>query len=257
MTKYIKMLALLLGLAAAFTACNKENNNPEKAMQVIISAYNSSANPLMVAIDTAKYSKPADLIKPVSIAELYTVFPYRGSRERLVTITDTVTKKVLYSKPLPLTGSKSNFNFIYIDGKELEVNPPAAAATTNKVGFYVQYTTNDAPIDISLYRVDSQTGQEYRYYLAKNVKPRTWVYLDYLAAENFDSTGGLGSASVCFNKAGTTNQWAFADSEAQSKLQAQTLNLPRKGEIGLVQPYFVVPISSQLRSVRLFFFPGR
>lgn len=163
---------------------------------------------------------------------------------------------MLYSKPLPQSGSKAAFNFIYVDGRAVEVNPPAADAATNKLGFCVHYKV-DTPFDISIYRQDATTGQEYRYYLAKNVKPETWIYVDYLSAENFSTANDLRAADVCFTKAGTTDQWAFDDNETKSKMGAFGLLMPVKTEKGLVPPYFVVPGSSELLYSRLFFYPAR
>ena len=248
---------IMLALLSTFAACNKETQDMERAMHIVLNGYNGSAAPWQIAIDTVKYTVTSYIYKPRTIGNFNIGFPYKGQKERYLTIIDTVTKKLLYSKPLPQSGSKAAFNFIYVDGREVEVNPPAADAATNKLGFYVHYKVDDTPFDISMYRKDATTGQEYRYYLAKNVKPETWLYVDYLPAENFATSNDLRETSICFTKAGTTDQWAFEDNETKSKIVAFGLLMPVKTQKGLVQPYFVIPGSSELLYSRLFFYPGR
>ena len=256
--KYIRTVMLPVLLMSSLAACNKEDQDVEKAMHIIVSGYNSGDNPLMIAIDTTRYNRTNDIVKPTSLIGLNIVYTYTTQKERLLTITDTVTKKVVYSKALPVSGSKANFNFVYLDGRELEIQAPTAEPATNKLAFYVQYTTDDSPFDIFLYRMDNDTGAEHRQYLARNVKPRTWINLDYLPDEYFSDYNAVRAGSICFTKAGTTDQWAFNLDENMSKLDASGLSLPKAGEKGVTLPYFVVhDTNNKLTYTRLFFYPDR
>lgn len=255
--KHIVKPVLLALLATSIAACNKDNLDVEKGLQVLVNGYNGSGNALQITIDTTKYGHNNYMIKPASLIGFNVVYTYRSLKEKILTITDTVTKKVLLSKPLPATGTKVNFNFIYIDGREVEVNPPAADPATNKLGFYVHYTDNDEPFDIFLYRMDDATGREYRQYLAKNIKPKTWVYIDYQASPDFSTHTLLTTSQICFTKVGTIDQWAFQESEAMSKLDVSGFSFPKAGEKGLVQPYFLTPGTFRLDFARLFFYPDR
>ncbi|MGX5691065.1 hypothetical protein [Arcticibacter tournemirensis] len=257
LNKYIRTAVLAVALISVLSACNKEDQNVERAMQIIVSGYNGGDNPLMIAIDTTRYNRPNDILKPASLAGLNTVYSYSTQKERLLTITDTVTKKILYSKALPAGGSKANFNFIYLDGRELEVDEPVADPATNKLSFYIQYTADDSPFDIFLYNKNNESGKEHRQYLARNVRPRTWISLDYLPDEYFSDMNAVRAGSICFTKAGTTDEWAFNQDENMSKMSAFGLNLPKAGEKGLVLPYFVVQDATKLVYTRLFFYPDR
>lgn len=249
--------ALLALLVMSIAACNKKSLDTEKAIHILVNGYNGGSNALQMSIDTTKFNKSNYVIKPVSMIPLNFVYTYRSQQQRFLTITDTITKKVVFSKVLPATGTKVNFNFIYVDDRELAVNPPAVDPGTNKLGFYINYTENDEPFDVFLYRMDDNTGQEYRYYLARNVKPKTWVYMDYLAPSDFNSTNLLNNTQICFTRTGTTDVWAFQDSEAMSKLSASGFSLPKAGEKGLLQPYFITLGTFRLDFARLFFYPDR
>lgn len=251
------MPALLTLLVMTIAACNKKSLESEKAFHVLINGYNGSSNALRVTIDTTKFNHNNYLIKPTAIIGFNVAYTYWSQKERLVNIIDTVTKKVILSKPLPATGTKANFNFIYLDNALVEVNLPAANPATNKLGFYMQYTVDDAPFDIFISRTDATTGIEYRQYLTKNAKPKTWIYVDYVPTADFANVNLLNSSTIFFTKAGTTDQWAFQDSEAMSKTSASGLNLPLSGEKGLVQPYFLIPGPLRLEYSRLFFSPDR
>lgn len=244
-------------LISALSACNKEDLDVERAMQIIVSGYNGGNNPLLISIDTTRYNRTNDIMKPASLIGLNTVYTFSTQKERQLIITDTVTQKVLYSKVLPAGGSKANFNFIYLDGRELEIDAPAADPATNKLSFYIQYADDNSPFDIFLYNRDNETGKEYRQYLARNVRPRTWIHLDYLPDEHFSDNNAVRSGNICFTKPGTTDQWAFNQDESMSKLDANGLNLPKSSEKGLVLPYFVVHDASRLTFTRLFFYPDR
>ncbi|MET6999873.1 hypothetical protein [Chitinophaga defluvii] len=260
--QYIKTAGILTLFIPIFAACNKEELEAEKAIQVIINGYNGSANELEVSIDTTRYDKSVAngnfILKPAAMIGFNAVYTYRSPALRSkVTLTDPATGEVFFSKPLPATGTKANFNYIYLDGKVVEVNPPAATDTINKLGFYIHYADSDAPFDIFLYRIDNTTGQEYRAYLAKHVKRGTWIYIDYIPSADFDSKQALSNAKICFTKAGTTDQWAFQDNETMSKLEPSGMGFPVAGEKGLVLPYFITPGSWQLEHSRLFFYPDR
>lgn len=260
--QYMKIAGIIAMLINVLAACNKEELNPEKAIQVIISGYNGSANELEVSIDTTRYDKSLAngkfILQPASLIGFNAVYTYRDPVLRSkVTLTDPATGEIVFSKPLPASGTKACFNYIYLDGKVVEVNPPAAEATTNKLGFYIHYADSDAPFDIFLYRIDNTTGQEYREYLAKQVKRKSWIYIDYIPSADFDNKNALSNSSVCFTKAGTTDQWAFQDNETMSKVPAMGMGFPLAGEKGLVLPYFITPGSWQLEQSRLFFYPDR
>lgn len=259
---YRKLPVLLALLFIAFTACNKEEVVAEKAIHIIINGYNGSSEALEVSIDTTRYDARVSngnyILKPASLYDFNVVYTYRpGSRQPVLSIKNPLNDSVWFSSPLPASGTKALFNFIYVDGKLQELHPPEANAAANKLGFYVQYTDSEDPFDIFLYRMDANTGEEYRYYLAKNVRPGTWTYIDYLPVKGFDKKTDLESSNVCFTKAGTTDQWAFLDDETQSKIIAESLAFPIAGETGLVQPYFIIPRGSELGFSRLFFYMDR
>lgn len=259
---YRKLPVLLIGVLLAFTACNKEALVAEKATHIIIAGYNGSSEQLEISIDTTRYDATRFngnyILKPVSLFEFRAVYTYRpGAVPPVLRIKNPVNDSVWYSDPLPVSGTKAFFNFIYVDGKIQALHPPEANETTNKLGFYVQHTESEAPFDIFLYRLDANTGMEYRYYLAKNVHPGAWTYIDYLPAKDFDNKNDLSKSSLYFTKAGTIDQWAFLDDETQSKIDAQGLFFPLPGDKGFVQPYFIVPGGWRLGYSRLFFYPDR
>lgn len=251
-------MALIAGL---FTACEKEDVETEKVMQIVVNGYNGGANALQMSIDTTQYDAATANGKYIigaasGIAQNF-AYTYRSEKKRMFTLTDMVTKKVVYSKELPANTPKALFNYIFLDGKELDVNPPAADAATNKLGFYVYYPASNDPFDIFLYRMDNTTGEEFREYIAKGVAPGQWVYVDYNAATNFGTGAFLGSAQVRFTKAGTTDQWAFDDDQNKSTISASSMNLPTTIDKGLVQPYFIKPMPYNQGLATLFFYPDR
>lgn len=253
---YISLTALL------FTACNKDKASYENAIQILVNGYNSSNNEFEIQIDTTRYDNSVGygkyILKPASLAGFNIVYTFPSEkRATSLTIKNPVTGVIVSTKALPATGTKTALNFVYIDDKELEVTLPAADPATNKLGFYVRYTDSDAPFDVFLYRIDNTTGQEYRHYLAKNVKPGAWTYVDYLPVADFEKQNLLGNTYICFTKTGTTDQWAFRDDENMSKLSASGMSFPVAGDKGLVQPYFVVPGTWQLEQSRMFFYPDR
>lgn len=256
-------IILLLALVpAVFTGCDKDDLKAGKAMQVVIAGFNSSGHALQVSLDTTVYDASVGhgsyIQKPGALVHFNATHYYEaGRKNKMLVITDTVTRQEVFRQPLPESGTKAYFNFVYIDGKEVPSQAPAASAGTNKLGFYLRYTESNDPIDIFLYRTDAANGQEHRAYLARNVQPGAWVYVDYLANENFNTVNLLNAASICFTKAGTTDQWAFHNEESSSKMAVSSLGLPRGGEKGLVQPYFVVHVGQRLEIGRMFFYPDR
>ncbi|MBO9153520.1 hypothetical protein ACFOTA_14965 [Chitinophaga sp. GCM10012297] len=256
------ILTLLALLPAAFTACNKEDLSAGRAMQVLIAGYNSSGHALQVSLDTTVYDASVKagnfIVKPESLVHFNATHFYATNRQhKMVVITDTVTKQEVFRQPLPASGTKAYFSFLYIDGKEVPSQPPAADPQANTLGFYLRYTGSNDPVDISLTRADATTGQVHRAYLARNVQPNTWAYADYLAHPQFANRQMLEGASICFTKAGTTDQWAFFDDESNSKMSVTSLLLPQAGEKGIVQPYFVVHGVWGLEIGRMFFYPDR
>lgn len=255
---YKKIAQLLLLLSVVFVACNKDNLDARKAMHVVINGYNGSENALLVTIDTTAYTGNK-LLEPTAKFEFNVAYPYpENQQQKTVTLTDTVTKKIILTKSLPNSGTKAAINFLYIDGKVMEIIPPPADTATNKLGVYIHYTVSDAPIDIFLYRLDNNSGEEYRTYVAKDVKPGSWIYADYVAGEHFNTKGNLdNAASLCFTKAGTTDQWAFEDNESKSRTTVSGMGLPLAGEKGLVLSYLITPGIFQLDYARMFFHPDR
>ncbi len=255
-------ILLLILAPAAFTACNKDGLDTGRAMQVLVAGYNSSDHGLQFSLDTTVYDASVKnglyIIKPASLVHFNATHYYNaGRRNKMLVITDTATKQEVFRQPLPENGTKAYFSFLYIDGKEVPSQAPAADASTNKLGFYVRYTENNDPVDIFLSRTDAASGQEYRAYLARNVQPGTWAYAGYLADPQFATRAMLDAASICFTKAGTTDQWAFYDDESKSRMQVSSLLLPVAGEKGFVQPYFVVQGTFGLEIGRMFFYPDR
>lgn len=261
MKKHIKNIAFMTLITALFTACNKEDLNMEKAMQVLINGYNGGSNALQLSIDTTQYGPEVAYgkytINPASIIGKNLAYTYRADQKPELKLTDVVTKQVVYRRELPSGSPKGLFNFVFLEGRELEINPPASDPATNKLGFYIYYPTSNAPFDIFLYRRDNSTGQEFRAYLAKNVSPGNWVYIDYTATASFASKSLLSSSVLYFTKAGTTDQWAFDNDQARSSMEASGLFLPTTDEKGLVQPYFIKPTPNNQGLAKLFFYAER
>ncbi len=246
---------LLSGILLFFSACNKDTPEVERAMHILINGHNGSAHPLVVAIDTTVYDhKNGDfIIQPQSNIHFTTAFSYKEPKKRSVTLTDTVTKQVVYRAELPENTIRVNFNYLYFDGKVQEVPVPASDPKVNKLGFYIYDKSIAYPVDISLQKVDATSGALIKEYIAKHVVPGSWVYVDYLASADFGSEGDLRNATVNFTKAGT-DEWAFESDEAKSKLPAAGFFFPELNDTGKVQPYFIAPkVPNQLFS-RLFFY---
>lgn len=246
---------LLIGIPFFFSACNKDTPEVERAMHILINGYHGGEHPLVIAIDTTVFDhKNGDfIIRPQSNIHFTTAYSYKTAKKRLVTLTDTVTKKVVYSAELPENTIRVNFNYLYFDGKVQAVVPPAADPNVNKLGFYIYDKSVDFPIDISLQKINATSGDVRKEYIAKNVLPGTWVYVDYLPLKDFDKTADLRSATVHFTKA-NTEEWAFEGDETKSKLGAEGFFFPKLNDKGKVQPYFIAPkVPNQIFS-RLFFY---
>ena len=263
MKQFIKNITIIALIAGLFTACNKEDLDVEKAMHIVVNGYNGGANDLQMSIDTTQYGiavrSGAYIMQPAAVISQNLVYSYRSEKKRMLTLTDIVTQQVVYSREVPANSTNAVFNFIFLDGKELDINAPAADLATNKLGFYIHYTSSNEPFDIFLYRRDNTTGQEFRSYLAKNVTPGKWVYLDYAVPADFNTKQiiSTSSASLCFTKAGTTDQWAFDNDQNKSTAPANSMGLPVEDEKGLVQPYFFTPLPYGQGLFNLFFYPDR
>lgn len=255
-TFFLPIVLLLTGTAFFFSACNKDDVEVERAMHILINGYHGGEHPLVIAIDTTVFDhKNGDfMIQPQSNIHFTTAYSYKIPKKRLVTLTDTVTKKVVYSSQLPENTIKVNFNYLYFDGKVQELTPPAADPNINKLGFYIYDKSIDFPIDISLQKVNATTGDIRKEYIAKNVLPGRWVYVDYLPLKDFDKSADLRSATVNFTKANTDNEWAFDSDETKSKLGAEGFFLPKLNDKGKVQPYFIAPKVPNQTFSRLFFY---
>src|SRR5690349_20164935 len=132
-THYIKTTIALLLLMATFLACNKEDLTGQKAMQVVVNGYNGGTDELEIVIDTTRYDKTVSngkfVLKPALTFDFNVVYTYPAAKKPgTLSIKNPESGKILYSKPLPESGTKAVFNFIYIDGKEIDVNTPAADA---------------------------------------------------------------------------------------------------------------------------------
>lgn len=254
---YKQTIQILLWLSVVFVACNKDDQPTPKAMHVVINGYNGSDNALQVTIDTTEYTGKR-VLKPMEKFEFNVAYSYPDNQQqRMVIITDTVTRKVVFTKALPSSGIKADINILCLNGKVTEIQPPSADPSTNKLGFYIQYADSETALDISLYRIDNN-GQEYRVYLAKNVKPGNWIYVNYIAGTDFNTKTLVDDAAkLCFTKAGTTDQWAFEDSELKSSVAVSGMQLPLAGEKGLVQPYVLTPGGYILEYARMYFHPER
>ncbi|MRG44252.1 hypothetical protein GFS24_03960 [Chitinophaga sp. SYP-B3965] len=235
--RYLQVLAIasltILGLAS----CNKDIETI-RAINVTFKGFNLSNMQLEVSLDTVIFDKK---IQPANARVNFSmVYPYfGGKKEAILTVKDKVSGKELFQKTLPLSGSQLEFFYplVNIDGKLLDITPPAADPATNKLGFYIYYTKNNDPIDILMY--NQNTGQQA--YLAKNAVPQTWVYTDYLPDPAFPDGNAVGSSTIYFLKAGTFD-FAFNDSESLSQTSGFGWYIPHNKFTGnKVQLYFIQP----------------
>lgn len=241
----MKRLMLLAIVAAGLASCNKEDIKT-KAVSLQIRGYNIGNSELEVSLDALVYDKfktAAD--QQLNFGKVYTYPSSQG--QVLLKIKDVISGKEVYQNQLSLNTPELErfFPFVFINGSPLEIKAPAADPSTNKMAFYIYYPQSNDGIDIFMKNKEGQTV-----YIARNVKPATWTYSDYVTTEGFKDTNE--TYTWYFVKTGTTDQWAFNDSEGLSKSGTGQLYIPKKGETGRVQTYFVTPASNQLDAVSLF-----
>jgi hypothetical protein len=225
---------IMLGIAS----CNKDIVT-DKVINVTLHGYNISDTQLLVSLDTVQYNK--NLLRANGQVSFSMVYPYSpGKKEATIHVKNPQTGKEMFQQSMPLNGSQLEFFYplVNINGKLLDVNPPAADPATNKLGFYIYYPESNDPIDIFIFNANTWEMA----YLAKNVIPQTWVYIDYKLPDGFTDKNIIGGCTINFTKAGTTDQWAFNGDEYQSQVSAFSLTLPHAGNNGnIVQPYFILP----------------
>lgn len=241
----IQKLGLLAVLLAGLVACEKDKELT-KAISIEIKGFNIGNAELEVSVDTLAYRTLRT--KPNSELNFASIFTYpAGTNEVSLKIKDLTSGKEVYQQQLTLKSSELEFffPFVLIDGLPLEIKPPAADTATNKLGFYIYYPQSTDPIDVVMKNDEGQIA-----YLAKNVLPGTWVYSNYMASVGFQDASK--DYPVFYVKAGTTDAWAFQDSEWMSKGNDNSMALPQKDVKGRVCSYFVTPGTVDLRVVRLF-----
>lgn len=244
-TSNIKNLGLFALLLTTLSACNKKEELT-KAVSIEINGYNAGNTALEVSVDTVVYrsaNTPPD--KELNFGKIYT---YPSSKNVVsLKIKDVSSGKDVFQQQLTLNSSDREifFPFVIIDGNQLEIKPPAADPATNKLGFYIHYPLSSDLIDIVMKNPEGQMM-----YLAQNLQPSTWVYVNYLTQEGF--TDPNTNYTLYFTKAGTTDAWAFNDNEYMSQSNEDAMFIPQNGVKGRVCSYFVTPGSADLRVVRLF-----
>lgn len=249
MIKYIKKIAFIALIAGLFTACNKDMETT-KAVAFDIAGYNTTNNDLEISVDTLAFSKsPIMANSVVSFGKVYT-YP-SGKNEAQISIRDKQSGSEVWKQTVRLSGTDMEqfFPFVYIDGKVLEVNTPAADPATNKIGFYIHYPASNDAIDVF---IKNEAGEVA--YFAKKVIPGSWVYSNYVTQGGFFQNAN-GNFYIYCTKAGTTDNWAFDDNEDKSKVSNNNNGtffplLPNQK--GNVRSYFITPGSSQMELVRLF-----
>lgn len=241
----IKKWGLLALLLAGLAACNKEAA-VTKAVSIEIKGFNIGNAELQISVDTLVYRNLQ--VAPNQELNFGKIFTYHSStNEVALKIKDITSGKEVYTQQLKLNNSDMErfFQFVLIDGHQLELKPPAADPATNKLGFYIHYPQSNDPIDIIMKNPEGQMV-----YLAKNVQPSTWVYSDYLTQPGFENPNT--SYTLNFTKAGTTDAWAFNDDAYMSLSSEDAMFMPQHGQKGRVCSYFITPGSVDLRVVRLF-----
>jgi hypothetical protein len=241
----MKRLALFAALVLALSACNKDELST-RAVSIQVRGYNIGNSELEISIDTVVYGKFKTAANTLlNFGKIYTYPSSKG--QALLKIKDVTIGKEVYQNQLELNagGLEQFFPFVFINGAALEIKAPAADPSTNKMAFYIYYPQSNDPMDIYMKNVNGDVV-----YIAKNVVPGTWGYSDYV------TTAGFADANTDYNwyfvKAGTTDQWAFNDSERMSQFSSGTLSIPKNGEKGKVQTYFVTLASNQVDVVSLF-----
>jgi hypothetical protein len=241
----MKRLVLFTALVMVLAACNKDELTT-RAVSIEVKGYNIGNSELEVTIDTVVYDKSKTAAN--SLLNFGMVYTYPSSKgQALLKIKDLVTGKEVYQNQLDLNtgGLEHVFPFVFINGAPLEIKAPAGDPSTNKMAFYIYYPESNDAMDIYMKNVENEIV-----YIAKKVVPGTWVYSDYVTTPGFTDLNA--TYKWFFVKAGTKDQWAFNDSEWMSQFATGTLFIPKKGEKGRVQTYFVTPTSNQLDVVSLF-----
>ena len=241
----IKKWGLFALLLTAITACNKEAD-VTKAVSIEIKGFNIGNAELQISVDTLVYRNFQ--VAPNQELNFGKIFTYPSStNEVALRIKDLSSGKEVYTQQLKLNNSDMErfFQFVLIDGHQLELKPPAADPATNKIGFYIHYPQSSDPIDIIMKNTEGQMV-----YLAQNVQPSTWVYTAYLTQAGFENPNT--NYTLNFTKAGTTDAWAFNDNEYMSQSSEDAMFMPQSGQKGRVCSYFVTPGTVDLRVVRLF-----
>ncbi|MFZ4261578.1 hypothetical protein ACFRAE_06020 [Sphingobacterium sp. HJSM2_6] len=228
-------------------------------MHILINGYYDGPNAIRLAIDTTVFGmnvKNGSFIRNGNSNLGHTfVYPYQEEKVRLLTLTDTITNQILFKKELPETGPIGLFNFVYFDGKELDLEIPKSDPSKNLLGFYIHFSESQEPFDIQFYRKDIVTQQEFRVTIAEDLVPGKWNYIDYDIPNDFKLRVHLQNTRIRFVKANTVDQWAFDNSQSKSELSATPL--PIAGEKGLVFPIFFAPNSSNQKHAYLFYFHNR
>ncbi|AOM77833.1 hypothetical protein BFS30_12010 [Pedobacter steynii] len=241
----MKRLMLLAIATAGLVSCNKEEIKT-KAVSIQIRGYNIGNSELEISLDALVYDKfKTEPDKQLNFSKVYTYPSTQGQAS--LKIKDVISGKEVYQNQLSLNTPDLErfFPFVFINGNPLEIKAPAADPSTNKMAFYIYYPQSNDAIDIFMRNEAGETV-----YIAKNVKPATWTYADYVTTEGFKDTNK--DYTWYFVKAGTTDQWAFNDSEWMSQAGTSLLYIPKQGETGRVQTYFVTPAGNQLDAISLF-----
>jgi hypothetical protein len=205
-------------------------------------------------VDTVVYDKK--MLRSNAQIDFSMVYPYfAGKTEATVHVKNTKTGKELFQQTMPLSGNQLEFFFplVNINGSLLKIDPPAADTGTNKLGFYIYYPESNDPIDILMY--NQNTGS--MAYLAQNVVPQNWVYVDYLPQVGLWEKNEVESNTIYFFKAGTTDQWAFNNDEYLSQTSAFGLYIPyRYYNLNKVQSYFILPSPDGWQATVVKLFPN-
>ena len=236
---------LFIAMAIAVAACNKDEITT-KAVSIQIGGYNVGNSELQVTIDTVVYDKFKTV--PDKLLNFRNVYTYPSTKgQAVLKIKDLVAGKEVYQHTLTL-GNKDLerfFPFVFLNGSPLEIKAPSADPSTNKIALYIHYPPSNDVLDVYMKNEKGETVS-----IAKNVKPGTWSYSEYVTATGFSNASS--NYTWHFVKAGTVDQWAFNDDAYMSQCSTGTLSIPKKGEKGRVQTYFVTPTTNQLDVVALF-----
>lgn len=250
--RYVQGLVMAALTILGLASCNKDVEK-DKVINVTFHGYNVGEKTLQVSVDTVVYDK--NLLQPNAQIGFSMVYPYLvGTTEATLHIKDPENGKELFQKKLELSGSQLEFFYplVNINGTLLDINPPAADTGTNKLGFYIYYPESNDPIDILMY--NPNTGEQV--YLAQNVIPQKWVYVDYLPGGGFMQKSDIESSTIYFLKTGTFD-WAFNNDEYMSQVGGHGIYIPHKlYNLNKVQPYFILPSPNGWQAVIVNLFPN-